>query len=215
MDLENLFNKEAKHLRREAHLLTTTETPSGIVGYWGGQFKYPSSFSDQQNTQHILTLLSQAVPSAQRGLTAFQHEGPDDEALYQVCTDSYPLLEPEPLYMVPRTSLPPIQAICLHGSSDVERWLQSMGLSRMDHWKLPADLEDMYNDLVGFEPWFWWQEEGIVAVLNPWHVMWPDDEMYSIPPVELKVGTLRDAEPYLQIWHSKASQAFWMDSKIT
>ncbi|GGJ47537.1 hypothetical protein [Deinococcus roseus] len=215
MNAEDLLQQEARRLTRDALLLTTTETPSGIVGHWGGEFVQAGPFKHHQTAEPVFVLTAQAVPVPSQGLTVYRHQNREGTGGFSVLPKAHRVKGAEPLYAQLKESVPPLQAICLYGSTEVERWLRGLGLSRMDDWQLPADLEDTYNTLVGYEPWPWWSGPDVALVMNPWPMMWPDDEVYPIAPAGLVAATLRDAEPYLQVWWSEASMGWWLDLKTT
>lgn len=185
-----------------------------MVAHWGGDFKYPGQFEMYGEVQHVFSLLPEAT-STRGAITLIQHENLEEERIYRVFNEGISLVDAEPLYARVQKSVPPFQAFCLYGSLEVEHWLREQGHSRLDYWDLAHEHEDHYNEVVGFEPWVWWSAEDVALVLDPWPMMWPDDEVYPIPPARLVAGSLRDTEPFVQLWHSASSQGWWAEGKHT
>lgn len=112
------------------------------------------------------------------------------------------------LYAKPAKSFPPLEAVCLHGSPEVEEWLKSQELERYDYEAIHSE---RYRSI--------WQDRcplftnECAAMLGGWHVMWPEDDFYTPPEMKLLVWTFKDAEPYAEIW--RGARNFLVRFRIT
>lgn len=107
----------------------------------------------------------------------------------------------EPLYAAPRPSFPPFPAVCLSGSGKVADWLAGQGLTRHDYWQVGGDLEAGYT-----EEWVRrsaLHENAADLIVGGWHFLWPEDDYFLPPEVRLVALTLRDAEPWVEVWYSR------------
>ena len=97
-------------------------------------------------------------------------------------------------------SFPPFEALCLYGGPSVEEWLLTLGFDRTDYVAaMSTDIGEAY------------QEESCrrspnaltpvpYAVLGGWHLMWPEDDYYLPREMRLACATLRDAEPWVEVF---------------
>ncbi len=226
MTVEDLIS-EGESLSRPAFLLRTALTDSGIVGYWGGtRADMPDELPPQlmafSGRRHVFSLSEQVT--SQVGITRgpvslFEWESSDDgELSYRVEADYRLRFEDlsftgEPLYATPTTSFPPFAAVCLYGSERVGAWLRELGLGRHEYWRAPGDLESQYDAT--------WQkrspfiQQSADVVVGGWHFLWPDDDFFIPPELQLVALTLRGTEPWFEIWHSPRSQGWQAKPRIT
>lgn len=187
------------------------------AGYWGGSRsdipgEFPPEVTRFSHRRHIVTVADAVLARIGVGLTLSLYEwfarDDGDPVLHVEAKRGVPWaslqFSGEPLYAIDRTSFPPFEALCLHGSPRVADWLKSLGLRRYEYWKVPRDLvrdyERHYVARVGD------LQRGADVIVGGWHDMWPEDDYYKPPELTYVLRTLRDAEPWYTVWHSPMSQ---------
>lgn len=225
-----LLKREAERLARNVYLLTDIPNEQGIVGYWGGVREdlpntVPKSASALKSRRHLFsfdaTLLSDLGTASRGPIALFQYELAEGSLQYRI-EEQGALLAKEikcsgiPLYASLSRCLPPFDAICLFGSDEVEQWLRSRGLTRYDYWKLGREhaVEEYDRQFVD-SYYLYANRDEIFAVLHPWPILWPEDDVYSIPPLDCLALTLHDAEPWLEIWHCFRSLGYQVKERIS
>ena len=120
------------------------------------------------------------------------------------------------LYAQPASVLPPVDAVFARGSAAVGTWIGEHGWSRADR----------YNSTFGgravVEPYerLWFREypiygsPDIYAVLGGWHFPCADDDWHALIDETLMVVTLRDCEPWVEAWRTRAG-GFKVIQRIT
>jgi hypothetical protein len=118
-----------------------------------------------------------------------------------------------PLYATEDSSFPPFDAVCLYGSREVEAWLRSHGLQRHQYAEASAlPVARAYAaEWPSRHPFY---KGSIDAIVGGWHMMWPEDDFYLPLEMRLLLTTIRDAEPFLEIWVSSAGNLS-VKSRIT
>jgi hypothetical protein len=112
-----------------------------------------------------------------------------------------------PLRATPTASFPPFEALCLFGGEVVGSWLRSLGCERTD-WDDPRVYESAQRNEYIQE----WQRRCPLytgagdVVVGGWHIQWPEDDGYSRPGWQMLLWTLRDAEPWIEVWRSDAGE---------
>jgi hypothetical protein len=212
MTVEKLIS-EGEALMRPSWLLASQPTLSGIVGYWGGRRKdMPDELPPQavafSGRRHIFTLAETILPDFGRiegPLSLFEWEHVEGERSYRVETDhrlrfADLSFSGEPLYATEAASFPPFPAVCLYGSDHVGAWLQAQGLARHDYWRVADPLVREYElEWQRRSPYC--QQSGDVIV-GGWHFLWPEDDFFAPLELRLVALTLRDAEPWFEVWRS-------------
>lgn len=118
-----------------------------------------------------------------------------------------------PLFAEPYRSLPPPDALFRFGSSVVERYLTANG------WDREEPLSANFPDEAAHEYERVWQEncplysDSAWAVCGGWHFPWPDGDFFERPGAELAVWTLRDSEPWVEVF--EADGVFTVCQRIT
>ena len=219
MTLEQLI-AEGERLACPSLLLTDEPNDDGIVAYWGGSGPVDALPGHARGAKHWLTIgcswLADLNLRVQGSLSVFERMSPGDRgsggndssngsgrsgiAVYDPgSTIDQLALDGQPLYGVPTLSFPPLPAVCLYGGMDVEDWLRSIGLTRYDyHHAFFSELGRNYEkEWLGRSPWLAGQYYGI---MGGWHVLWPDDDFYMPPEMNLLVWTFRDSEPWVEVW---------------
>jgi hypothetical protein len=201
--------QEGERLSKPCFLLTEEPQDSGIVGYWGGVPKKMPSFVTAFVTQtHRLTVDCRWFAKLGFGLNGtlslLENERTEGGSVGQI--DHKPLAEfaelpieelpiGTPLYARPSRSFPPLAAVCLYGSNEVESWLKSKGLERYDYEQVE---NDAYHAV--------WQERcplfanECAAMLGGWHIIWPEDDFYMPREMKLLIWTFKDSEPWIEVW---------------
>lgn len=105
-----------------------------------------------------------------------------------------------PLFGRPLKSLPPIDAVFLHGSERVQAWLGTCNWARDQPFNsnFPHPTPALYEQV--------WQSgcplfiPDVIAVLGGWHFPWPDGDWAELAEQRLVVWTLRGAEPWIEVF---------------
>jgi len=119
----------------------------------------------------------------------------------------------ESLFATPELSFPPFAAVCLYGSARVAEWLGSQGLTRYDYWRVIDDLQVQYTRE--------WERRSPFCrnagdlIVGGWHFLWPEDDFFVPPELQFVALTLRDAEPWFEIWYSRPRCGFQARERIT
>jgi hypothetical protein len=99
------------------------------------------------------------------------------------------------------SSFPPFEAVCLYGGPAVARWLSSLGLERFQYSEARSQhvAEEYEQEFMRRAPFYM---EGVDVIVGGWHMIWPDDDFYLPREMRLLATTIRDAEPFLEVWLS-------------
>lgn len=223
MTLDELI-AEGESISRPSFILRPEPSVSGIVAYWGGERRdipnvLPREVTAFTERRHILTL-SEALFShlkITRGPSSlFEWSYTKGGQCYTVEPDSRIQFRElafsgEPLYATPEPSFPPFAAVCLYGSDRVGAWLREQGFNRHEYWCVTGELEMEYTlEWQRRSPFF--QNAGDVVV-GGWHIQW--DDFYMPPERQLVALTLREAEPWFEIWYSRPTMGFRVEERIT
>lgn len=111
------------------------------------------------------------------------------------------IVEAEPLVWREANSFPPLPALCLYGNERIDAWLKEMGLERWRYDAIPRDIEDQYN-AVYQERTPLYSNPDVYAQIGGWHTIWPEDNFYLPREMTLLCWTLRDAEPWYEIFQT-------------
>ncbi|MCW0220313.1 MAG: hypothetical protein OJI67_18445 [Prosthecobacter sp.] len=216
---------EGESLARPSFLLGPKPTDSGIVGFWGGSRadRPNESFSDGvfSSCRHVFSFsgtLYAEIGIAQGPVSLFEWENRDNDLSYRVETNhrlkfADLKFSGEPLYATQSLSFPPFAAVCLYGSESVGLWLKEQGLARHDYWRVSGELPDQYDDE-------WMRRSPLHqgsadVVIGGWHFLWPEDDFFTPPELRLAALTLRDAEPWFELWHSPQSHGWRIKSRVS
>jgi hypothetical protein len=217
---------EGEQLARPSWILRTQPTESAVAGFWGGERSdlpnaLPPEVTVYQSRRHIVTLseLLLAEIGVQQGpVSLFEWEPVAGDPQVRVEADQRLRLRDlqfsgEPLFATPEPSFPPFAVVCLYGSSRVAEWLAAQGLARHDYWRVIDDLQVQYTTE--------WQRRSAFCrnagdlIVGGWHFLWPEDDFFVPPELQLIALTLRDAEPWFEIWHSRPRLGFHARKRIT
>ena len=129
---------------------------------------------------------------------------------------SWPDRRGAPLYAHRASVLPPIDAVFARGSDIIGDWIRSNGWKRTDRYN------DNFKDaaIVSEYERIWmsefplYSESDVYAVLGGWH--WPgeDNDWHDLIDEQLLVLTVRDSEPWVEAWRTRAGQ-FKVIQRIT
>ena len=129
---------------------------------------------------------------------------------------SWPTSAGTKLYAHTASVLPPIDAVFARGSEAVGEWIRAHGWERTDRYN------DNFKDAAIVREYerLWMQEyplyseSDVHAVLGGWH--WPgaDDDWHNLIDEQLMVLTVRDSEPWVEAWRTRAGQ-FRVIQRIT
>lgn len=206
--------REGEALARPCFLLTT-EGEGKPGAYWGGVRTDSDALRETpaiRDVAHLLTLDSALVAAAGIPVRA------NPISLYEVTMSAGPQLRMaesaavafetlacsgDALFAVPASSFPPLAALCLHGGDVVSGWLASLGLERHQYEAAAAapmgqDYEDVWLERSAFH------RQDCDVIVGGWHQQWPDDDFYVPREMRLVAITLRDAEPWRELWRSEA-----------
>ncbi len=211
MKVEDLI-AEGESLVRPCFLLTGS--PSGrLAGFWGGERRdklnaLPPEATALRSLRHIVTvdsaLLAELGLVSTASLSLFVAKHVNGNESYRIEREPLPHFEEisctgEPLYAVRGDSFPPIEAVCLYGGARVEEWLRDLGLARHQYsstYHLPI-VQEYMDEFTGRSPLY---SGKVDVVVGGWHMMWPEDDFFLPLEIRLVLTTIRDAEPYFEIW---------------
>lgn len=214
MKIEELI-AEGEHLSRPSILLSANATGE-IAGYWGGEREdlpnvVPPRARALQSIRHIITvnaglLTTVGIPIKSSSVAIFEVETKGGDVGYRVelpdrlefsdikCTGT-------PLYGRHAPSFPPFEAVCLYGGEVVSSWLKSLGLERFEYQAAGGQPEARAYTAE-------WMDRSPICtgnadvVLGGWHHLWPEDDFYLPLEMRLAILTLRDAEPWYELWRA-------------
>ena len=199
---------EGHALVRPSLVLTTEPSSQRALGVWRAGRVLPGT--NGRTVDHVIT-----VDCAWLHANGFPLAG--TLSLYSDGLNAIPVLEPESefraeaaggelLWGSETPSFPPPEALCLNGSERLAAWLTERGWSRRDGAEAVIHRTPEGDEYVRA-----WQQrcplyrDGPVAVLGGWPVMWPDDDVYAARG-QLVLWTLRDAEPWIEVWMDGADR---------
>jgi hypothetical protein len=119
------------------------------------------------------------------------------------------------LYAVPAQSFPPIEAVCLYGSTQVAEWMRELGLARHQYGDVTrSPIARQYMDeFTRRAPLYSGEAD---AIVGGWHMMWPEDDFFMPIEMRLVLTTIRDSEPFYEIWVTdSAVRNYSVQSRIT
>lgn len=120
---------------------------------------------------------------------------------YVEVSDS-PIVSDTPLFSSPYSSLPPVDGIFRCGSDEIDAYLER------NNWPREEPFNDNFPDAAASEYEAKWQEncplyqQEVDVVSGGWHFPWPDDDWADYIKNELIVWTLRDSEPWVEVFRS-------------
>jgi hypothetical protein len=208
MTLDDLMT-EAKLLAKPSLLLDEQPSETGVVAVWGGS-GFKEGYGGRDGYTHRITIDCEWL--ANQGIRIQGSLGVYDvdpkwrrpvpiqvDPQRTKSLEQLKLSDGVPLYGHEALSLPPIEALCLYGGRVVERWLRSLGLDHTDYDQLAGtELGELYNNEYQKQsPLF---SDEYAAVLGGWHAIWPDDDFYIPREMRLVLWTLRDAEPWIEVF---------------
>src|SRR5262249_20256183 len=119
-----------------------------------------------------------------------------------------------PLYGSEARSFPPFEALCLYGGDVISTWLGKLGLERCEYHAARAqpEADDYSDEYLRRSPIYSASAE---AVLGGWHQIWAEDDFYMPLEMRLALLTLRDAEPWLEVWLATGLGNWSVRSHIT
>lgn len=191
MDLAQ-FQSEAQRLARRATLLKA-RGKGEPVAYWHGVDPGKPCISLRRKARWLTVRL--------------------DDAAGHVEEKDHPFRSPTPLFAQEVSSLPPVDAVFLLGSGAIETYLRAHGWARTEPFNgnFPDEVPKQYERL--------WQSNcplysnDVAAVCGGWHFPWPDGDFRELLDSELVVWTIRDAEPWVEVFAK--GDAFAVRQRVT
>lgn len=211
MTFEELI-AEGESLVRPCILLTSSPSPR-LGGFWGGERgdkpnALPPDATALRRRRHIITidgaLLAELGLPTTAPLSLFVAEHVDGNETYRIERSSSPKFGEisctgVPLYAVRAVSFPPIEAVCLYGSAKVAEWMHDLGLARHQYADISgSQLARQYMDEFTERAPLYSRKAD--AIVGGWHMIWPEDDFFMPLEMRLVLTTVRDAEPYFEIW---------------
>ncbi len=199
MNIDALI-KEGEKLSRPCVVLREGLLNEQTAGFWGGA-SFPSSVAEHWISIDCSWLKYIGV-NISGSLSVF-HDSETDK--WFVSNDPKISFRDKVLNGIPlngfiAASFPPLEALCLYGGDEIEKWIQSLG-------KLQTDFDELHDSEIGkaynreFQrrcPLYTGQAD---AVIGGWHMMWPESNSYDEHGSQIYIWTFRDAEPWLEIWN--------------
>ena len=124
-----------------------------------------------------------------------------------------PITSPIPLYGQSFTCLPPVDAVFLLGSQKIGDFLAEHDWPRDEPYNrnFPNSVPEQYE--IQWQESYPLYQSGIDAVLGGWHMFWPDGDWHDLLSETLVAWTLRDCEPWVEIW--RHGDAYTVKQRIT
>ena len=223
---------EGEAIAETAFLLGEQPTDSGIVAYWGGirddiPNETPPWATALVGQRHICTVSEKTLQSLdlrfsrppgpvslfEVGLASggCQLQGKGDGRLH---FDTLSFTDATPLYATPFKSFPPFAALCCHGSARIGTWLAARGRARHEYWCVDDPVTEEYE-----QEWMrrcpFYHPDNAAMIVGGWHFLWPEDDFYMPPECRMLFLTLRDAEPWYEVWHGAASGGLIAKERIS
>lgn len=166
-----------------------------------------------------MTIDARCIPGISKSITGYLTIVTDEENSTGGRIDvlsSWPERRGTELYAHSASVLPPVDAVFARGSEEVGAWIRSHG------WERTVRYNDNFKDkeIVQEYERLWmlefplYSESDVYAVLGGWHWPCPDDDWHALIDERLMVMTLRDSEPWVEGWHTRAGQ-FRVIQRIT
>lgn len=133
--------------------------------------------------------------------------GAEDGETRVEITENWPKRDGTKLYAEPAKVLPPIEAVFALGSQAVEEWLRVHEWDRRDRFNGSfPDNETVAPYLsVWADEYALFREDDVYAMLGGWHCPWADHDWYELLDRRLLVYTVRDSEPYIEVWQETSN----------
>jgi hypothetical protein len=207
--------EEGRKLQRPCSFLRPQGT-GPVAAVW-----YERDDEEIESTGHHcwLTFDARHVPGSSPSVTGyisvFTNEKKCEGGRVEV-TPSWPKRGRTELYAHTASVLPPIDAVFSRGSEAVGEWIRSHGWQR--DWRYNNNFKG--RDVVREYERVWQQEfpiyfeSDIYAILGGWHFPMADDDWHELLDQQLMVFTLRDSEPWIEAWRTRAGQ-FRVIQRIT
>lgn len=145
------------------------------------------------------------MPEGTEGYLTLSGEANDLGAWVEFST-TWPRRQGTALYAYSAAVLPPLDAVFARGSATVGRWIEDNGGDRRDRYfgKIAWDpavaayesLEQSEHPIYG--------DSDAYAILGGWHLRFPDDDWHDLIDEHLMMFTLRDSEPWIEVWRTAA-----------
>jgi hypothetical protein len=207
--------EEGRKLQRPSTLLRPEGT-GPVAAMW-----HERDDDELESTGHHcwLTVDARHVPGLPPSVTGYLNVFADEEncegGRVEV-TRSWPKRAGTKLHAHTASVLPPVDAVFARGSAAVGDWIQSHGFERTDRYNNNFKGRDIVAEYqrIWMEEFPPYRESDIYAVLGGWH--WPgqDDDWHQLIDEHLMVLTIRDSEPWVEAWHTRAGQ-FKVIQRIT
>lgn len=200
-EFDQILQDEALRLSKPCMFLQQSDVSDATCGIWGGNGVVPAPSRLWRHVCSVNCDWFGTVGIPLRGWLSVYVS--DKSSAVRAFCDEHRTFTPTQsdirLTGVPRLSMPPMQAICHFGGSNVDEWLRKRGLDRRDYdaFDLP-ELDENYTKN--------WQKtcplygDEADIVLGGWHLQWPDGKRYDKRPGTLCLTTFRDAEPWIEVW---------------
>lgn len=219
---------EGERMSRPSVLLRA-DGAGEIGAYWGGERAdepnaVPPSATAIESIRHVITfdarlLSSLGVPVKSPALAMFETTTKTGQVMYRVASRNGIQASDfrgdfVPLHASRARSFPPIEAVCLYGGDVVTSWLKRHGLKRLQYFdasELP-EAREYTDEYMRRCPLYLGNAD---AILGGWHQRWPEDDFYLPLEMRLALWTLRDAEPWLEVFFSLAGGGVSVRSRNT
>lgn len=228
MILDNLIAEGQRLVRPSIPL--GSEKRGEIVGYWRGErADHPNTVPPEaialRSTSHILTLdtsllkqveIEEYSPAIGFSEVETVHGSTGFRILRGEPTFAGIACDGTPLYALRDRlpSFPPFEALCLYGGEYVERWLGDLGLQRHEYVAAAGEPEAIayQEEYRARSPLF---DPAWDVVIGGWHCFWSDDDFYLPLEMRLAAITLRDAEPWYELWQATGHRNWSVRERIT
>ena len=218
---------EGEALSRPCFLLSV-EGEGEVAGYWRGERadepnRVPPEAKALRSIEHVVTVdarLLERVGLFVRSPTVgfAEVELANGDTVYRVLEPDLALSDLTcdglPLHAVESRSFPPFEAVCLYAGGGVGAWLKGLGLQRHDYEAAAQEPEAVaYFDAYAERAPLYRGDADVVV--GGWHQAWPDDDFFLPLEMRLALLTLRDAEPWYELWQATGRRNWSVRQRIT
>lgn len=120
-----------------------------------------------------------------------------------------------PLFESKQISLPPVDAIFLHGGPKIDAYLKACAWEAEHglNGNFPDPIPSEYQKLYWFENCPLYSSSGPEAVRGGWCIPWPDGDYQDFKDKELVLWTFRESEPWIEVYRD--GPGFQVKQRIT
>ena len=208
MTLEYLIN-EGRRIARNSWVLEPYQGGE-VCAYWY-EYDCDSACSDDESERHLCISVDVnfAFPELKCEERFICIETDQHDLKGRVFYSAKPPEKGMPLTGRLIKPLPPLEAIFCNGDEKIKDWLRNIPWpenARFSEAFPEYELGEAYIKKWASE-WPLYQNRLAYAILGGWHMPWSDKDWFELLESRLLVWTLKDAEPWLEVWMKSSGEA--------